>query len=58
MLCWCVLCVVFDLTRVSMCIVFACTCVSMRASIHIEKFNCTCMNCVTLIRSLNFAFID
>ena len=24
----------------------------MRASVHIEKLNCTCMNCVALIRNL------
>ena len=38
---WCVLCVVFACTRVSLC-----------ASIQIEKFNCDCMNCVMLIHNL------
>ena len=34
------------------CVVFACTRVRMRASIHIEKLNCICMKCVALIRNL------
>ena len=38
---WCVLCVVFACTRISLC-----------ASIQIEKFNFDCMNCVMLIHNL------
>ena len=41
MLYWCILCVGFACMRVSMC-----------ASIQIEKFNCICMNYVTLIHNL------
>ena len=34
-----------------LCIVFTCKLAVMYASIHIEKLNCTFMNCVTLIRN-------
>ena len=40
---------------VMMCVVFVCMRVRMRASVHIEKLNCTCMNCVALIHNLSYS---